>query len=315
LMRPPSLYVVDDETVLRELALGQDGLVTLAQARCRGLTLDEVRRRSRAGRWPALARAVYRLDAKREARRARIRAVLMSFGPQAVAVLQTAAELLGIAGLPRTESIHVSLPGFAARAARPSDPSVVVHQLVLSDGDVHPIDGMACTTARRTVADLILGTERLIAVAVVDSALNKGLVTPDDLDHMRALLRGRRGAINARRYLTEADGRAASPLETRVRLRCVDGRVPPDDLQHVVRDRDGYVLAAADFAWVRARLLGEADGRGPHDGPPALYRDRRRQNLLIAEGWTVLRFTWSDTVDPEYVPAMVRSALSSARRS
>jgi putative AbiEi antitoxin of type IV toxin-antitoxin system len=301
---------------IRRLGACPDGIVTLTQARDAGVERAHLRRLRRHGRWRPLARAVYQAEAGRVvARRARIRAAVLSYGPHAVAVLGTAAELHGIAGLPATDLVHVSLPGEGARPRRPTDPTVSVHQLVIPPIDVGAVDGIPCTVPARTVADLILRTDRLTAVSVLDSALNRQLIAPDDLPAVLAMLRRRRGAVQARRYVAQADGRAQSPLETRVRLRCADGRVAPETLQHLVLDDDGYVLGAADLAWPRARLVAEADGRGPHDLPYAVYRDRRRQNLFIARGWTVLRFTWSDTIDPGYIPQIVRAALADARRS
>jgi hypothetical protein len=302
---------MDAGIALRQLAATQDGTVTLAQARAAGLTFEDVQRHCRAGRWRPLARAVYRIDGvAAPARRARIRATVTSFGPRAFAVLDTAAELLGIAGLPQRDHIHVSLPGVAARARRSTDAAVSVHQLVVRERQVGSVDGIPCTSPARTVADLILRQNRLTAVSLLDSALNRGLVAVDDLADISAMLRGRRSAVDARRWLAQADGRAQSPLETRVRLRCQDGRVPPDVLQHVVRDGGGHLLGIADFAWLGARLIGEADGRGPHDEVTAVYRDRRRQNQFAAHGWKTVRFTWADTMDPGYIPYIVRTAMS-----
>ncbi|MCM0674656.1 endonuclease domain-containing protein [Micromonospora phytophila] len=61
------------------------------------------------------------------------------------------------------------------------------------------------------------------------------------------------------------------------------------------------------------RVIAEADGRGPHGTPEAVFADRRRQNRLLNAGWTVLRFTWTDTLDPHYIPYAVRDAIAAAR--
>jgi very-short-patch-repair endonuclease len=163
-----------------------------------------------------------------------------------------------------------------------------------------------------TVAEVILRANRYTAVAVLDSALCNELLKPEETAALPALMRRRRGAVAARRYLRETDGRAQSPLETRVRLRCVDGGVAPDVLQHEVRDEDGYLLGIGDLAWLRARVIAEADGRTPHGTPEAVFADRRRQNLLLNAGWTVLRFTWADTLRPDYIPYTVRNAIAAA---
>ncbi len=35
---------------------------------------------------------------------------------------------------------------------------------------------------------------------------------------------------------------------------------------------------------------------------------------MINAGWTVLRFTWRDTLQPDYIPQTVRRAIAAARR-
>ncbi|MFG3710724.1 hypothetical protein [Micromonospora sp. NPDC047730] len=206
------------------------------------------------------------------------------------------------------------MPGPVARPARLAHPDVVVHQLTVAPGQLVRVDGIAATSPLRTVADLVLREDRYAAVCVLDSALNRGLITDEDLLAVPYLIRRRRGAVAARSHLAEADGRAQSPLETRTRLRCVDGKVPPDVLQLMVRDDDGYLLGIGDLGWRGPRVIAEADGRGPHGTPEAVYADRRRQNRLVNAGWTVLRFTWADTLDPAYIPWTVRQAIAAAQR-
>lgn len=306
---------MDAFTLTRSIAASQDGIVTLAQARDAGLRKHEIDSLCRSGRWQRLGLGAYLVDAHlldEVPRRARIRASVTSFGPRAVAVLDTAAELHGIAGLRPTEQIHVSVPVDDPRGQRRRDPALVVHQLTLPPGAVGGVSGIPVTTPLHTVADVILRVDRFAAVSVIDSALYTQALAVDELPVICQLIRGRRGAVAARRFLGEADGRAQSPLETRVRLRCVDGKVAPDTLQHEVRDEDGYLLGIGDLAWLRARILGEADGRGPHGGPDALYQDRRRQNRPVNAGWVILRFTWADTMRPDYIPYVVRRALDVA---
>ncbi|MEH0820658.1 MULTISPECIES: type IV toxin-antitoxin system AbiEi family antitoxin domain-containing protein [unclassified Micromonospora] len=302
------------EQVLGAVAGGQDGVVTRAQALAAGFSRHEIDNLVTFGRWRMPARAVYQIDAgTAPSRRARIRAAVLSFGPAAHVVFGTAAELHGIAGLPPSEQIHVALPGRAARPARPSDPAVVLHQLERPAASLLAVNGIPATSPLSTVVDVILTAGRYPAVSVLDSALNRRLVTPDELAAIPLLIRGRRGAVAARGHLVEADGRAQSPLETRTRLRCVDGKVPPDALQLEVRDGDGYLLGVGDLGWRGPRVIAEADGRAVHGRPEALFADRRRQNRLLNAGWTILRFTWQDTLDPHYIPWTVRQAITAAR--
>ncbi|MEV6374018.1 DUF559 domain-containing protein [Micromonospora musae] len=190
---------------------------------------------------------------------------------------------------------------------------MIVHQLTIAPDQVGLVQGIMATGSLRTLTDLLLREERYPAICLLDSALNRGLVSGEDLLRIPGLIRGRRGAVAARGYLAEADGRAQSPLETRTRLRCVDGKVPPDALQLAVRDDDGYLLGVGDLGWRGPKVIAEADGRGAHDSPQAVFADRRRQNRLVNAGWTVLRFTWADTLHPEYIPWTVREAIGAVR--
>jgi very-short-patch-repair endonuclease len=301
--------------MIQRVAAGQDGVVTAAQCHQAGVPKQQVNVLCRTKQWARLAQGTYLVNADilggEPPRRALIRAALLSAGPYAVAVLGTAAELLGIAGVGMTpgDVFDVNLPGDHARPQRLGTANLRLHQLTLRAGDTTLVDGLPVTTPARTVADLMLRLDRFGAVSVLDSALNRHLVLPDELDLVRAYMRGRRGAVRTVPWLREADTRAESPLETRVRLRAVDGGVPPDELQFRVRDRNGEVVAIGDLAWLGARIIGEADGGEAHENPQAVFRDRVRQNAIIAAGYTPLRFTWRDTMTPDYVPYAVRAAM------
>ncbi|GGM43339.1 hypothetical protein GCM10011608_30040 [Micromonospora sonchi] len=308
---------MDALTVVRRVAATQDGVVTLGQARTAGFSVHEVHRLCRAGRWRAVARGAYLVDADLHdgvPRRAQIRAAVASFGPSAAAVLSTAAELHRLAGPGPTDEIHLSVPSCAAKSNRRDHPQVTLHQLVIDPRHLVQVNGVPATGPVRTVADLILRLDRYSAVCLLDSGLNQRLVVADDLSEIQRLIRGRRGAVAARNHLAEADGRAQSPLETRTRLCCVDGKVPPDVLQLEVRDHDGYLLGVGDLGWRRHRIVAEADGRDVHSTPDAVFADRRRQNRMLNAGWTVLRFTWADTLRPDYIPWTVRQAMRAAQR-
>jgi hypothetical protein len=117
---------------------------------------------------------------------------------------------------------------------------------------------------------------------------------------------------HVREVLPWADERAQTPLETRVRLACIDGAVAPDELQYAVRDKRGRIVGFGDLAWLkRARpLIGEADGRTPHSAPAALLYDRRRSNEFVLSYCDIVRFTWADALQPIYIQQIVRAALA-----
>jgi hypothetical protein len=139
------------------------------------------------------------------------------------------------------------------------------------------------------------------------------LISRDDLGRIESLARRRRGAVKLRALLTLADGRAESPLESRVRLACIDGNLPPDDLQYTVGDGRGNVIAIGDLAWFKTRrrpLLAEADGVSVHSLPAPVYRDRWRGNALTAHAHDTIRFTWADAMHPARIVTAVRAALA-----
>jgi hypothetical protein len=104
-------------------------------------------------------------------------------------------------------------------------------------------------------------------------------------------------------------------LSSRVRLICIDGDLPPDDLQYPVRNSNGWTVAIGDLGWFKKRrrpLLAEADGKEPHGLPKPVYRDRKRGNSLVGELCDTVRFVWEDTWKPSYIHYVVRTALAAA---
>jgi very-short-patch-repair endonuclease len=68
-----------------------------------------------------------------------------------------------------------------------------------------------------------------------------------------------------------------------------------------------------DFVWHRERLVVEVDGWETHRTRRAFHQDRRRDQILQAAGWQVLRFTDRDVRRaPEHVTETVLSVLRSA---
>jgi very-short-patch-repair endonuclease len=83
--------------------------------------------------------------------------------------------------------------------------------------------------------------------------------------------------------------------------------VPRPELQYVIGTSSGEFRA--DFAWPARRVLVEFDG-DLHRDRAVFVRDLRRQNALIAAGWTVLRFSSADVLGrPDEVVGEVVRAL------
>ncbi|WP_159025007.1 type IV toxin-antitoxin system AbiEi family antitoxin domain-containing protein [Streptomyces sp. CB01373] len=296
---------------VRATASRQDWVVTAPQLRSADVDRNTVRRMVRSGRWVPLTRGSYWVgrDDRGPSLRSRVQGVLLTCGPQVAAAGPTAARLLGMQGLPREDGVvHLAAPpGHEIR----SRPGIRVHRSALPPSARMTLRGIPVTIPVRTCADLLLQLPRTEAVSVLDSALHQGLLSEPDLLTIPPLLSGRPHAPRAREWLRLADGGAESPLETRVRLICLDGGLPPPVLQWRIRDPEQGRSYRIDLGWP-AHLVGiEADGEAPHSTPQALYQDRHRQNRLttLLPGLTLFRFTWSDTHHPPLILLPLRRAL------
>ena len=98
-------------------------------------------------------------------------------------------------------------------------------------------------------------------------------------------------------------------MESVLRWLVHEAGLPAPQVQFVVRSPDGALLGRADLAWPQRRVLVEFDG-DVHRERAVFVADLRRQNALLAAGWTVLRFTSADVLGrPEEVVAEIRRAL------
>lgn len=66
-----------------------------------------------------------------------------------------------------------------------------------------------------------------------------------------------------------------------------------------------------DICFPRLKLVIEIDGRAYHLQSDAFETERERQNLLMLEGWIILRFTWTMlTADAAYVVRTTEEAIA-----
>ena len=158
------------------------------------------------------------------------------------------------------------------------------------------VDGIA-TNPVATLTDCLRSLPFDEALAVADSALREGELTA--LRLAVGAVRGP-GRVQARRIGRLATADAANPFESVLRSIAVD--VP--GLSVVAQ-----ALITSTTPWCRPdlvdrdlRVVLEADSFEWHGDRGALARDARRYNLLVADGWRVLRFSWEDVMfDPAYV--------------
>lgn len=212
-------------------------------------------------------------------------AAVLGAGTRAAVSHRTAAALLRLDGVAEGV-IELSVP--SSRRYR----GALTHRTDdLSQADITCVDGIPCTTATRTCVDLgaVVGDE--VVERAFECAVRRGLTTPDyAARRARALARrGREGPAALLRVLAGRQEAAnGSDLETRFEQLCRAAGVL--GLRRQVRIGP-YVT---DFADPARRVVVELDGLETHSTSRALQADLTRQNFLVLQGWTVLRFTWDD---------------------
>jgi hypothetical protein len=291
---------------LNKIAVAQHSLVTLEQATKCGMTRGQIRHKVRSGEWLVARRGVYAVAGVPATWTQAVAAAVLSLQPRGWASHATAGRLWGFdVPVPPAIDVLVDLE------RRVKMDGVASHRSgALFTADLTRHLHMPVTSPERTIVDLsaivpVRGLGRM-----VDDGLRRRLVRLDRLSTCLARLPkspGRRPAAVQELLAERLPGYdpGDSDLETRVLRALVAAGLPPPAQQHRVRIA-GRTFRI-DLAFVGAKLAIELDGWECHGSRSAFDDDRSRANLLVAAGWTLLRFT-SRSTDAEIV-ACVRAAL------
>jgi very-short-patch-repair endonuclease len=213
----------------------------------------------------------------------------------------TAAWLLGLDSS-WSEPVEVTVPRDIPVRARAG---VKLRRAELPESDVIRRRGLRTTSAMRTVCDLGSRADLVESVVVVDMATHAGLVKLSELESHVATHVGAKGIKRLRRAVALAEPRSESPMETRLRILLISGRLPRPSVQSELCDSNGRFVGRVDLYYPDRRLAIEYDGAGHND---RLYADLQRQNALLNAGYHLLRFTAADLRQPKSVVAEVRKA-------
>jgi hypothetical protein len=206
---------------------------------------------------------------------------------------------------PADRRVDVLVPR-ASRAESRADRRV--HRGDLPDDDVTRRRSLPVTTPERTWRDLAGVLQPAALLAVTDQLLEGWCTTAGLHAQLDACPTGR-GAARARTVLPLGSDLAESPMESVLRWLVHDAGLPAPVLQHPVHDGAGRFVGRADLAWPDRKVIVEFDG-DVHRERSVFVKDLRRQNALVAEGWTILRFTSADVLGrPTDVVAQIRRAL------
>ncbi|MEV4416644.1 hypothetical protein [Catellatospora sp. NPDC049609] len=216
----------------------------------------------------------------------RCRALALVLPERAYFAGPSAAYLFGVAHAASfADRAHLVVPAGARLNQRQH---AAVHRMLLADDEVETHRGFPVTRPSRTCWDLALWLDLVPAVMIIDALLRAKLVTAEELGELARARFGRHGSARAAKAFGLADGRAESPQETRLRLGLVRNGLPRPEPQFPV-PVGGRVLHP-DLAWPEYKVAIEYDGEW-HDSPDQFHLDRKRLNLLVADGWIVLHVT------------------------
>lgn len=184
------------------------------------------------------------------------------------------------------------------------------------------VDGIRVTSLLRTLLDCMCQAPFRYGLAIVDSALHWRLVSRAQLEAYVAVYgKGRIGISTARRVLRYCDGRAENGGESVARATIIDLGLMIPELQVEVTDpMNPNVTARVDMFWRLPDgriIIGELDGfvkyrddstAGVDEAVRRLARERRREAHLNLTGATVVRFSYAEAEDPEYLFKLLTQA-------
>jgi len=238
-------------------------------------------------------------------------AAIAAAGPYSCAWGRSSAAIFGL--VPE----HPPVPEIVVpRRRRAAIPGAVVHRSSALCAEHMMIrNGIRTTKPLITVVDLgVVLTPMEVAEAIV-RARQLHLFEPQAVRATieRLSRSGRTGLRNARAGLELVligDRPADSVLE--LRFHNGPGRLlPPYEYQWEVTIR-GRCLRI-DFAYPSVKLAIEVDGYEKRKSRESLDYDNQRANLLVLDGWTILRFTWTRVLfDPAGVASEILAILGTS---
>lgn len=295
------------DAAVARLAEEQHGVVGRGQLIELGLTERAIEHRVAVGRLHPVARGVYAVGHGRISQLGRWMAAVLASGPGAVLSHRSAAALWGIRG-PAGGAVDVTVPHKSTSSDR-----IRRHLAVLPADEVVVRDGIAITTAPRTIFDLA-------ATSSVDRVehdirqieylrLYDRLSLPDLVERYP----GRRGLRKVRLALTRIEtlpaGRTRSPLEERFLPFLRHHGLPRPRLND--RITVGEKRFQVDCHWHGTGQVVELDSWEAHGTRSAFREDRTRDRILRTAGYDVTRISWAQLDDePEAVAADLRRLLS-----
>jgi very-short-patch-repair endonuclease len=294
-----------NDAVIGGRAQRQHGVVARWQLLALGVSSDAVDGRIERGLLHPIYRGVYVVGVRRISRKGRWMAAVLACGPDAV-LSHRAAGCLHRFLFASLNRIEVTSPrGGRARLA-----GIVCHEADLAADEVTEIDGIPATSVFRTLFDLAGDLKpRQLETAWEEV----GVKRLTDRVPMAVLLdrhKGKRGSAAMRRLFTSTKPIPVTRNEFEERFLSV---LDASDLPRPRFNPDLHLRGQffkPDCLWEPQKLIAELDGGEVHNTDHAFQSDRRRDRILLAEGYRTTRITWEQLRDEQAeVVADLRSAL------
>ena len=307
--------MIDADRVIAHVANRQHGVFSRRQAIAAGTTPRQIDHRRASGAWLSLEHGVYALDSAPATWYRQVMAAILSKN-RARASGVTAGVLHEMAHC-RKGKPEITVP---ATGNAVSHLAVVRRRSNFSTLGQVLIDGIPTTDVPNTLFDLSVRLSPTHLQRAIDDCLVRRRVTAEDLQLVLDQYEGCRlpGTAVFRETImgiTDAYVPSESDLELLLITVLDDPRVPTLDLQvrlpwwrELPHRIDGFIQP-----W---SLIIEGDGRTCHTKRADFENDRRRDNIAVANGFRVLRFTYRMLKDDpaEVLQTVLRAGSSTGQR-
>ncbi|MFL5902795.1 MAG: type IV toxin-antitoxin system AbiEi family antitoxin domain-containing protein [Solirubrobacteraceae bacterium] len=292
------------DTRLARLASRQHGIVTARQLRALGVSTRARDHRVQIGRLHPIHRGVYAVGHRDLSENGLFVAAVAAVGAEAALSHVSAAALWGLMRPHGDDGVDVTV----TRSIKPR-PGIRLHVTrSLPPFDVTRHHGIPVTTPTRTVLDLAqVLTERNLRRVVHEGEVQR-LVSNDELRERVHRSPKRRGGPRLRAIVDEGPVRTRSEFEEVTYDLLARNRFPRPKTNTPLPGLPSWL--EVDFHFPGTSLVVEADGDQFHGTRWRRRMDARKQALIEAAGFRVIRLTWEQvTGDEAQTVRRVRQAL------
>ncbi len=294
------------DVALAQLAARQHQVFSREQARAAGLTASALSRRIAAGGMIACGTSALHARGVTLTYRGRLMAGLLDLGPDALVSGRAAAHLHGLDGFGEGP-LEFLVP--REQRNRKTAGTVYSTSAPLRRLDQATIDTLRCTSATRTIVELLAHATPAEAGDALASATRRRVTAPEVVRRrLVALGRPGRAGVSALDRLL-SDGAVESGLERRFLRVVAEAGLPRPLLQrrHVL---DGLGVARVDFEFATFPIVVEVGGRRGYLSLDERKRQEHRRNALQLQGRTIYFFTRDDVFEhSQYVVETLLAAL------